>query len=230
MNLFVTAAVLALGVLVGQAASQEAGVRLDHLILAINDLDRGMDEFETRTGVRPVFGGVHPGRGTRNALVSLGDGVYLEILAPDPAQEQPAEPMPGLKNVASLTPTAWALATDDLGDVRRAAEAAGMGVSVVRGGARELPDGRHLEWATLGIVDPAHGWMPFFIQWRDLNVHPSRTSPQGCTLASVALQDPAAAPLQRALDAVGYQMTVTQASPAQMTVALDCPKGRVEFR
>lgn len=230
MKLSLMAGVLTLGVVLGQAASQEATVRLDHLILAINDLDRGMDDFERRTGVRPVFGGVHPGRGTRNALVSLGEGVYLEILAPDPAQPEPAEPMPGLRDVATLTPTAWALATDDLGDVRRASEAAGMGVSVVRGGARELPTGRQLEWATLGIVDPAHAWMPFFIQWRDLSVHPSRTSPRGCTLTSVALQDPDAAPLQRALDAVGYPLIVTQGTPARMTVALECAKGRVEFQ
>ena len=57
--------------------------RIDHIVYAVFDLDKSMDDFEELLGVRPIFGGYHKTFGTKNALINLDKGVYLELLAAD---------------------------------------------------------------------------------------------------------------------------------------------------
>ena len=86
---------------------------LDHLLLGAGDLESAVAWFQARTGVKPVFGGVHPGRGTRNALASLGPGHYLEIIAPDPAQKA-FNWQTDLRKMIEPALVNWAVATDDV--------------------------------------------------------------------------------------------------------------------
>ncbi len=63
--------------------------RVDHLMICVPDLERGVEQYR-RMGFNVQPGGVHPGKGTHNAI-AFNDEDYLELLAiRDPAEERAA--------------------------------------------------------------------------------------------------------------------------------------------
>lgn len=103
-----------------QGAADSLLARVDHLVFATPDLNRGVDEIERLLGIRASAGGPHPGRGTRNALVALGPHTYLEIMAPDPDQPPPSTPRPfGLDLLTHSRLVAWALMATILSNFER---------------------------------------------------------------------------------------------------------------
>ncbi len=200
---------------------------LDHILWAAPSLEDGARQFESLAGVSPATGGSHPGFGTRNQLVSLGAGTYLEIIAPDPAQSLrgnrggrvAALPHPGL-----LT---FALRSADLPEVRRSAERAGLAIEGPVSMSRTRPDGVKLEWSILYLRHAALGEaVPFVIDW-GASPHPSATAPGGCALTSfVALQpDPGA--LREIYAALGIAVDVKRAARAGFIAVLATPRGEV---
>ena len=128
--------------------SATAAVYVDHVIVGTSDLDAAATEVERITGVRPVFGGSHPGHGTRNALLSIGPQTYLELLAPDLDQAITSAEVGSLRALRSLTPIGWAVSSRHLGELRQTARASGLSLTNLSPGARLRPDGRMLHWST----------------------------------------------------------------------------------
>jgi catechol 2,3-dioxygenase-like lactoylglutathione lyase family enzyme len=54
---------------------------LDHVILAVDDLDAATRDYARLLGRRPAWHGEHPSAGTENTLFKL-ENTYLELLAP----------------------------------------------------------------------------------------------------------------------------------------------------
>ncbi|HZQ91083.1 MAG TPA: VOC family protein [Terriglobales bacterium] len=208
---------------------RDAADALDHLMVGAKDLNAGMVWFEKRTGVRPAIGGVHPGRGTRNALASLGGRHYLEIIAPDPAQVSGRGPLLELiRSCKTPRPIGWAASSPDVQATARMVAAAGLKADAPLPGSRQRPDGRLLRWTTLNLEQPG-ALLPFFIQWSADSPHPSQDAPGGCTLAGVGFESPRPEEVARELRALGIRAQVTRGPEAKVQVALKTPKGAVEI-
>ncbi|HEX5717970.1 MAG TPA: VOC family protein [Thermoanaerobaculia bacterium] len=199
---------------------------IDHLIVGIADLEEGIRRFAELTGVTAERGGQHPGRGTHNALLSLGSPTYLEIISPVAG---PAPGMEALSDLKELTPVGWAIGTRELDATKARLEAAGFKVSAPRAGSRVRPDGQRLEWRTAGIDIPG-GLTPFLIEWGAGTAQPSTTSPKGCTLESMEIGTPQAERLGKLVEQLGLGATVREAAVEEMALTLVCPAGRISLR
>lgn len=154
----------------------------DHLVVAVPNLARSVEQCHNALGVRPIPGGSHPGLGTANVLLglevpSLGHGAltYLEILGPDPEQD-PALAAARLNGITEPRVQRWAVRPNDFdGVVRGAADARAPQVDLgeVHDMARRTPNGELLEWRLTRRNPLALGGIqPFLIDWKD-SPHPA---------------------------------------------------------
>ncbi|MBK8501276.1 MAG: VOC family protein [Saprospiraceae bacterium] len=162
---------------------------IDHFVWATPDLGLEMEHFIDISGVKPEYGGSHPGKGTHNALVRVGHACYLEIVAPDPLQHQIDRRWMIPQEVTHPRLIKWAWTSNDLvGDCERMDEL-GCLLGPVSTGKRFRNDGQWLHWK---LTDPDFSdssLVPFLISWGQ-DQHPALSLPLHCQLRSVSLLHP----------------------------------------
>lgn len=181
---------------------------LDHFAWSSPALDKAIADVEDWSGIRAAPGGSHPGMGTRNALLSLRDGLYLAIDAPDPGQEQAANNGARMAAQPGYNMDLFAVATDDIEAAQNVLERFGLAAEL-RAGGRETLRGEVLKWRYLAVEPSRFGnALPHIQQWDTTN-HPSLEAPAGCTLERFEVAHPLAqsvrdlyAALNLAIDAV----------------------------
>lgn len=177
-------------------------LQIDHITIAADDLAAGVAHAEAALGVSIPFGGAHPLMGTHNHLLSLGENLFLEIIAPDPKTAMPSRKRWfGLDDASARAGLAakprlwtWVAGTDDIEKaLREVPHAAGPAITVTRG---------DLKWL---ISVPHDGSMPFdgvfptLIQWPQ-GPHPaSHMADRGCSLAALEIAHPRAEEIARSL-------------------------------
>jgi hypothetical protein len=203
---------------------------VDHLLLGTSDLDRGIEWVERLTGVKAAIGGVHPGMGTRNALLSLGGKIYLEIIAPDPKQSEFKFDI-DLKKLTEPHLITWAAKTNNIDALATKAKENSFEILGPRDGSRTRPDGKILKWKTLSVTNQFGNQdiepFPFFIQWSADSLHPSQDSPKGCELESFEVKHTEANELLHAFEKFSIEIKVKEAKSVRVIANLKTPKGNV---
>lgn len=149
-------------------------MHVDHLtfVAGPQGLQSTVDELSQALGRKFKDGGFHPRFGTRNNILPLADGRYLEAVevldhpAADKAVYGQAVRARQEQGGGWL---GWVISVDDLGPYEQRLERAAVP------GSRQFPDGRRLEWEQIGIkglmTDPQ---LPYFLKWGpDRDVLPS---------------------------------------------------------
>ena len=201
---------------------------IDHLIVAGPSLDEAVAYVRDVLGVEPSPGGVHPEVGTRNALVGLGPGTYLEVIGPDPDQPEPELPRWfGIDDLTAPALVTWCARADDLEGARSALVRAGVDPGPTSAGGRDRPDGVRLRWT---VTDPRanrlSGVVPFLMDWGE-SPHPSDSLPHGCALLRLRLRHPRVDEVRAVADALSLPVEVASGAGPDVEAEVRTPGGRV---
>jgi hypothetical protein len=156
---------------------------LDHLAVTCADLGAGTAWVEQRLGQPTEPGGQHALFATHNRLIRLGDGAYLEVIAPDTDAPPPARPRWfALDRAGPPVLGNWIVRSDSLTGLP---PDAGEVLSLSRGALHwqiAVPSDGSLPW---------RGGFPTVIAWGDGVPHPSTRLPdRGLRLVALDILHP----------------------------------------
>ncbi len=204
---------------------------IDHLVYGTPHLERTVENLAKRLGVTPQDGGRHAGFATRNAILSLGEAAYLEIIGPDPEGVAPENGRPfGIDTLDEPRFVTWAVAVTDLDATLTRARAADYDPGAVIAAERQRPDGEFVRFR-IAIHDivrpPGDGLIPFPIQWGDCE-HPATGAPR-VKLTTFRAEHPKPSRVQTGLAALGIPLNVMLGSVPALIATLEGPSGRVNL-
>lgn len=145
-------------------------LHIDHVLIAVADLDTAAQDFEAAYGLASLEGGRHPGWGTANRIVPLGES-YLELVAvvdaADAADNDFGRWVAAADAETGYPILGWVVRTQELDQVARR-----LGLRVDPG-SRVTPSGDVLQWRSAGLDEPDdEPSLPFFIEWSNGSAFP----------------------------------------------------------
>lgn len=213
---------------------------IDHILFVHPNADAAVSYIIEMTGVTPVLGGRHEGRGTLNHLLSLGSGCFLEIMSLDPLQASLPVDKRYFKLESSHKPFfAWCAKPPSGSDIHSTLnatrEARLYSPPLVQEGSRLLPSGETLKWMFSPPNDDKEAtfsWLvPFMVEYGNKDLHPSRTAPSGLELIAFSAKHPQATKIKNILETMSIDLDVVKDQEYSVTMRVKTPeKGVVDIR
>eukprot|EP01084_Bolivina_argentea_P265579 450227_1 len=225
---------------------------IDHIVYFVKDLEAAIDKFSKLLGVKPIIGGRHLKWGSWNALFSLDNGTYFELLADDPNSS--IEHTGFLKQLVSNTSNGEGIVTYMFRPPQKYTKNLKQFKSLVKqninynggsifGGERALNNGKILKWDLMcplkdneqyKIYQDAKGVIGICIDWQlnDPNIHPSYTTPKGCKLLQLKCFHPDYENISKILSTLNIEtqrFKFEYDSNVRFTVKLSTPNGIVDI-
>jgi hypothetical protein len=213
-------------------------MHLDHVSYAAehDGLQATAERLGKALGVEPEDGGVHPRFGTRNVVLPLAGGQYVEVVEvlDHPASDKaPFGQAVRARSEAGGGWMGWVVAVQDISPIEQR-----LGRPSVEGN-RHRPDGVELRWRQIGvkglIADPQ---LPFVISWETgPELHPSAGVRDQVRISTLQIAgDPA-----RVRDWLGlaedyeppapvhFEFVAPHGTPGLLSVTFDAPRGEVQI-
>ncbi len=204
--------------------------KIDHLVYATTNFEDSIEWFEDISGVRPVFGGYHKAKGTKNALVRIGDKMYLEILGIDESNDSiKKNRWMGIDLLTKPQLTRWALASDNLEKDASCLKSYDQHLGEIKAGSRKKQNGNTLAWEMImPLAKPAIDLLPFMIDWGK-SVHPAQNLNAACKLKCLNFCHPKALEIEQIFKKLGLNLEIKKAEEASIKAVINCPKGIIEL-
>ncbi|EPJ50498.1 MAG: hypothetical protein OFPI_20120 [Osedax symbiont Rs2] len=214
-------------------------LKTDHIVVAADSLQQGIDYIKQQLGVEVPMGGIHPSMGTHNALMQLADDLFFEIIAINPDSlsnsdlqiDQPrwfSLDNPLLQQQLKRQPQllTWVVNSDNIQQ--------DISQGIYRQTNSRLVERNNLSWDFAmpddgGLI--AEGLIPYVLQWH--NSHPAANMlNRGCCLKQIVIHHPHPQWIEKLLTEIGAIELVrikplNKNQSGYLAVELNTPKGVV---
>ncbi len=200
---------------------------VDHIALGVSDIKKGIEYVENLTGVKAFIPEVQNDQWYKSGVIGLGNGCFLEIIAPNPNHKKFHPFKQILKELESPRLIFWYLGTDRFEECKKTISNIDFKIYNYIHIKKEINN--QLVDYEVGIIGNKgfESESPNLIQWNKLPENIEKLD-HLCNLKNLMLFSENHLKLQLLFNTLGIEMKVFKGK-SKMILTIDSPKGEVMF-